>query len=75
MEPDGIWQLILKADERLKYWAGGTDTRRREQAASLLLEALTEAESVGNEALAGQARTRLADLDHGTGTDGPEAQG
>lgn len=75
MEPGEIWQLIRKADERLKYSAGGADPRRREQAAGLLLEALTEAELAGNEALAEQARTRLADLDHGTGPDGPEAQG
>lgn len=69
-----IWQLILKADERLKYSAGGADPRRREQAAGFLLEALTEAEAAGDVALAEQARRRLADLDH-LGTDGPEAQG
>jgi len=75
MDPGDIWQLILKADERLKYSAGGADPRRREQAAGFLLEALMEAEAAGNEALAVQARTRLADLDHAPGTDGPEAQG
>lgn len=63
MEPKDIWQLILKADGRLKYSAGGEDSRRREQAAAFLLEALTEAEAIGDEALAGQARTRLTDLD------------
>ena len=75
MEPGDIWKLILKADERLKYSAGGTDPRRREQAAGLLLEALSEAEAAGEEALAQQARARLADLDQVAGTDGPEAQG
>jgi hypothetical protein len=63
MEPGEIWKLILKADERLKYTAGVGDPRRREQAAALLLEALTEAEAIGNVALAQQARTRLDDLD------------
>ena len=63
MEPDDIWQLILKADERLKYSERKNDPLRREQAASFLLEALAEAEAIGNDPLAQQARTRLADLD------------
>lgn len=63
MEPSEIWQLIVKADERLKYAGGGGDPRRREQAAAFLLEALAAAEGSSNEALAEQARTRLADLD------------
>jgi hypothetical protein len=75
MEPADIWQLIVKADERLKYAAGGAHAMRREQAAGFLLEALTEAEAAGDEALAGQARSRLADLDHALGTDRPESQG
>ena len=63
MDADEIWQLILKADERLKYAAGTDDPRRREQAAAFLLEALTGAEAIGNDTLAEQARRRLADLD------------
>lgn len=70
MEPAEIWKLILKADERLKYAAGGAggsggpDPRRREQAAALLVDALVEAEAIGDEGLATQARIRLDDLDH-----------
>ena len=64
MEQAQIWELILKADERLKYSAGAQDSLRREQAAGFLLEALQNAEAGGFDALAEQVRTRLADLDH-----------
>jgi hypothetical protein len=60
--PDEIWQLIVKADEALKYATEDKAGRRREQALDRLREALAEAEAIGNEALAGQARTRLRDL-------------
>ena len=65
MDEAQIWELILKADERLKYAAGGRAELRREQAAGFLLEALQNAEAGGYEKLADQARTRLADLDKG----------
>jgi hypothetical protein len=64
VEQAQIWELILKADERLKYAAGSQDGLRQEQAAGFLLEALQNAEAGGFDALAEQARTRLADLDH-----------
>jgi len=63
MEPDEIWQTIVKADEALKYATDEKAGRRREQAAELLRRALGEAESIGNAVLAEQARTRLRDLE------------
>jgi len=63
MEPDEIWQTIVKADEALKYATDEKAARRREQAAELLRRALGEAESIGNAVLAEQARTRLRDLE------------
>jgi len=65
VDEEQIWELILKADERLKYAGGGRAELRREQAAGFLLEALQNAEAGGHEKLADQARTRLADLDRG----------
>jgi hypothetical protein len=62
MEPDEIWRTIVKADEALKYATDDKADRRRQQAVERLREALGEAESIGNEALADQARRRLADL-------------
>jgi hypothetical protein len=62
MEPDEIWQTIVKADEVLKYATAEKADRRRQQAIERLQEALREAESIGNEPLAQQARKRLDDL-------------
>ncbi|MEX0991607.1 MAG: hypothetical protein WD004_04990 [Actinomycetota bacterium] len=62
MEPGEIWDLIVKADEKVKY---ATDERagiRVDQARALLDEALRAAEAIGNDGLADQARTRLQDL-------------
>jgi hypothetical protein len=67
MEPAEIWQTIVKADELLKYATQEKAAVRREQAGKLLREALAEAEAAGNAPLAGQARTRLADLEGGVG--------
>ncbi len=63
MEPDEIFELIVKADERLKYATARQGDVRAQQAADLLKEALREAEAIGNEGLIQQARVRLADLD------------
>ncbi len=63
MEPDEIFALLVKADERLKYASAKQGDMRAQQAADLLKEALREAETIGNEALVQQARVRLADLD------------
>jgi hypothetical protein len=62
MDPKDIFELIIKADEKLKY---ATDTNadvRRQQARELLEQAKTEAEAIGNAQLVQQAETRLADL-------------
>jgi hypothetical protein len=62
VEPDEIWQTIVKADEALKYATADKADRRREQAVERLRTALREAEAIGNDALAKQARTRLHDI-------------
>lgn len=62
MEPDEIWRTIVKADEALKYATQDKADRRRQQAVDRLHEALREAEAIGNEPLAEQARRRLTDL-------------
>ena len=63
MEPSEIFELIVKADEKLKYATAGKGDLRARQAGELLSEALREAEAIGNDALVQQARVRLADLD------------
>ena len=62
MEPDEIWRIIVKADEALKYATAEKADRRRQQAIERLQTALREAEAIGNEQLAEQAKTRLHDL-------------
>jgi hypothetical protein len=62
MEPQEIFELIVKADEKLKYATAGKQDVRREQARELLLQARAEAEAIGNDALVQQADTRLGDL-------------
>jgi hypothetical protein len=63
MEPREIFELIVKADEKLKYATAGRQDVRREQARELLRQARTEAEAIGDDALVQQADTRLSDLD------------
>ncbi len=63
MEPAEIFDLIVKADEKLKYATAARGDQRATQAAELLGRALSEAEAIGNEALIQQAKVRLADLD------------
>jgi len=70
VERDEIWQLILRADELVKYSAG-EGTPRRGQAVGLLVRALDAAEAAGEPGLAAQARVRLEDL----GAEAPPAQG
>lgn len=62
MTPQEIFELIVKADEKLKYATAGKQDVRREQARELLLQARAEAEAIGNDALVQQADTRLGDL-------------
>ena len=62
MSPDEIFELIVKADERLKYATDANREQRRQQARELLEQARDEARGIGNEGLATQAETRLADI-------------
>ena len=75
MEPQEIFDLIVKADEKLKYATAARGDQRAKQAADLLQEAMREAEAIGNDALVQQAKVRLADLDalmsDGSSDEGP----
>ena len=63
MEPKEIFELIVKADEKLKYATPEKADTRRAQARELLVQALEAAREIGNEQLVQQAETRLADLE------------
>ena len=63
LEPNEIFELIIKADEKLKYAKPGKGDVRSKQAADLLAQALSEAEAIGNEGLVQQVKVRMADLD------------
>jgi hypothetical protein len=67
MEPQEIFELIIKADEKLKYAHEDNAGLRRQQARDLLVRAREAASEIGDDGLVQQADTRLADLD------GPEA--
>ena len=62
MEPSEIFELIIKADEKLKYSTEQNAGQRRGQAVELLVRARDAAREAGNEQLVQQAETRLADL-------------
>jgi hypothetical protein len=62
MDPKEIFELIIKADERLKYANDANRELRKEQARELLTQARDAAQEAGNEQLVQQAETRLADL-------------
>ena len=62
MEPKDIFELIIKADEKLKYATAANADLRRGQARELLEQARDEAQAIGNDALVQQAETRLSDL-------------
>jgi hypothetical protein len=63
MEPSQIFELIIKADEKLKYATPDKADLRAGQARELLAQARREAEAIGNTALVEQAERRLADLE------------
>lgn len=63
MEPKEIFELIVKADEALKYATQEKAAARAAQARRFLTEARDEARAIGNDALIGQAEQRLTDLD------------
>ena len=62
MEPNEIWELLVKADDLVKYATEERRAARTAQATELVTRALAEAEAIGNAPLAEQARTRLRDL-------------
>ena len=62
MDPKDIFELLIKADEKLKYATDANAEVRRAQAKELLERARAEAAAIGNDALVAQADTRLADL-------------
>ena len=62
MQPREIFELIIKADEKLKYAHEDNAGLRRRQARDLLEQAREAATAIGNEALVQQVETRLADL-------------
>jgi hypothetical protein len=61
-QPNEIFELIVKADEKLKYATAEKSDARRNQARDLLTRALEAAREIGNEALVRQAELRLSDL-------------
>ncbi len=62
MPPNEIFELIVKADEKLKYATAERSDARRKQAKDLLMQALDAAREIGNDALVQQAELRLSDL-------------
>ena len=62
MEPQEIFELIIKADEKLKYAHEDNAGVRAAQARELLERARAAAVEIGNDALVAQVDTRLADL-------------
>jgi hypothetical protein len=63
VDPKEIFELIVKADEKLKYAKPGVADARTQQARDLLNQAIDAAREIGNDGLVTQAETRLADLD------------
>lgn len=65
MEPREIFELIIKADEKLKYAHEDNAGLRTQQARDLLVQAREAAAEIGNDALVQQADRRLDDLGPG----------
>ena len=63
MDPKEIFELIIKADERLKYATPDKADTRVAQARDLLNQAKAEAQAIGNTPLVEQADRRLADIE------------
>jgi hypothetical protein len=72
MEARDIFDLILKADDALKYATEDKLPARSRQARDLLERARDEARRIGNEGLVAQAEQRLADLQGLLGTESKE---
>src|SRR5712692_9470326 len=62
MQPNEIFELIIKADEKLKYSTPENMPTRERQAKELLVQAIDAAREIGNDALVQQAEQRLADI-------------
>jgi hypothetical protein len=63
MEPNEIFELIIKADEKVKYAKPGKGDLRAAQARELLEQARDAAREIDNDALVSQTERRLADLE------------
>lgn len=63
MDAAEIFELIVKADERLKYASASKGDIRVGQARAFLEQARDEADAIGSDALVAQAEQRLRDLD------------
>ena len=63
VEAREIFELILKADDAIKYATEEKAAARARQARTLLAEARREAEGIGNQGLIDQVDRRLADLE------------
>jgi hypothetical protein len=80
MEPSEIFELIIRADDAVKYATEDKLASRARQAREYLGRAIEEAHAIGNLGLAEQAERRLVDLDlllgsHPAADGGPEAAG
>ena len=62
MDPKDIFELIIKADEKLKYATDANRELRSSQARALLEQARDAGREIGNDGLVQQAETRLTDL-------------
>jgi hypothetical protein len=62
VDPKDIFELIIKADERVKYSNEANMDQRKQQAIELLQQARDAAREIGNDALVEQAEQRLVDL-------------
>jgi hypothetical protein len=62
LQPNEIFELIVKADEKLKYATADKAGTRTQQARDLLTQARDAARAIGNEQLVQQAELRLSDL-------------
>jgi hypothetical protein len=62
VDPKEIFELIIKADEKVKYATDANRPTREQQARELLTQALAAAREIDNAALIGQAEQRLTDL-------------
>jgi len=72
VDPKEIFELIIKADEALKYATEDKAAARARQARELLNQARDEALAIGNDALVEQANRRLADLEQFPGSPAPD---